>query len=178
LRSPPLEDVLLERDEQANLVWLIEKVVLGAAGRPVPVEPGRPPLPEAAANAEDELPPDFLYQLATWVPQGWIPFLPVHEAPVEGSGRFLERALLLDTAEESLRDARGRIGQQLERLREEEVGREGVRVELLDQLARWTDGTSHLWRGRQRRAGKGESRAGLLFDAALPPRAGGGPYNS
>jgi hypothetical protein len=32
--AAPLEDVLLQRDEEANLAWAIEKTVLGAAGGP------------------------------------------------------------------------------------------------------------------------------------------------
>jgi hypothetical protein len=50
------------------------------------------------------------------------------------------------------------------RLAEEEVPREGAILERSFQHARWFDGTSVLWVGRRRRAGRGEGSSGLRFD--------------
>jgi hypothetical protein len=49
-------------------------------------------------------------------------------------------------------------------LREEEVPREGARVTRAYQLARWIDGTTHLWLGRRKAIGRGEGSSGLRFD--------------
>jgi hypothetical protein len=48
---------------------------------------------------------------------------------------------------------------------EEEIPREGVRVTRSYQLARWHDGSTHLWIGRRKRVGSGEGSSGLRFDS-------------
>jgi hypothetical protein len=63
---------------------------------------------------------------------------------------------------------RGRIllpGQQLE-IFEEEVPRVGARLTRLWTLGRGADGSTHLWRGRRKGAGRGEGSSGLRFDSA------------
>jgi hypothetical protein len=35
-----------------------------------------------------------------------------------------------------------------------------------DRRARWTDGSTHLWTSRRRRAGTGEAASGLGYDIA------------
>jgi len=47
---------------------------------------------------------------------------------------------------------------------EEEIPREGVRVTRTYQLARWQDGSTHLWLGRKKTVGRGEGSSGLRFD--------------
>ncbi|MBM6583141.1 hypothetical protein ILT44_23345 [Microvirga sp. BT689] len=172
-QSAPLEDVLLQRDEQANLAWAIEKLVLGPAGRAVEVPPGKPePLDLQDYPAEDPR-PDLIYQVATWVPNGWQPLVavPVEGGAEEGSERhhMLERALLLETDALRLRLASGQLAAEIDTIFEEEVRRDGLRLQMVDQLVRWTDGSTHLWRGRQKKAGRGESHAGLYFDKTSPP---------
>jgi len=53
-------------------------------------------------------------------------------------------------------------------VREEEVTRAGIRVTTVDQLARWYDGRSFAWRGREKRPARGEVSSHLRFDAADP----------
>ncbi len=63
---------------------------------------------------------------------------------------------------------RGRIlepGRPLE-LYEEEVTRVGARVTRVWTLGRGPDGSTHLWRGRRKSAGRGEGSSGLRFDSA------------
>ena len=59
------------------------------------------------------------------------------------------------------------------RVREEEVARPGTRVIRADRRTRWTDGSTHLWTARRRRAGTGEATSGLRDDLAertdVPP---------
>jgi hypothetical protein len=47
---------------------------------------------------------------------------------------------------------------------EEEVPRAGARVIRTYQYARWIDGSTHLWVGRQKQPGRGEGSSGLGFD--------------
>lgn len=89
----------------------------------------------------------------------------------EGGERhqMLERALLLETDALRLRLASGQLAAEIDTIFEEEVRRDGLRLQMVDQLVRWTDGSTHLWRGRQKKAGRGESHAGLYFDKTSPP---------
>ena len=54
-------------------------------------------------------------------------------------------------------------------LYEEEVPREGARVTRSYQLARWLDGSTHLWIGRRKQVGRSEGSSGLHFDTAEHP---------
>ena len=47
---------------------------------------------------------------------------------------------------------------------EEEVPRAGARVTRAYQYARWVDGSTVLWLGRRKGAGRGEGSSGLRFD--------------
>jgi hypothetical protein len=51
----------------------------------------------------------------------------------------------------------------------EEIPREGVRVVRQWQLARWTDGSTHLWLTRRRKPGRGEADSGLRHDIVTRP---------
>jgi hypothetical protein len=91
LEGPPLDEVLLIRDEMANMVWAVEKTIWLPTGEPGQgAEAARdlraflerdvlrrmggtlPPPPPAAEEAR------FRYQVMTSVPEQWIPFVPVH----------------------------------------------------------------------------------------------------
>ncbi len=54
------------------------------------------------------------------------------------------------------------------RVREEEVPPTGTRVVRADRRTRWTDGPTHLWTSRRRRAGEGEASSGLRYDITDP----------
>jgi len=86
LEGPPLEHVLMMRDEMANMVWGIEKRVQGTSGEPLDRKfessrlstnqqlrppPGAQPVPGGAP---------LHYTLQTPVAANWIPFLPVKKA--------------------------------------------------------------------------------------------------
>jgi hypothetical protein len=161
LQSAPLEDVLVQRDEQANMAWAIERVVLGPAGRGVSITapPSRTErVPASQFNA------DLIYQVATEVPPNWTPLVAVPIDDMVPRTLMLKRARLLDTPTGTTRGSRGQLASGIEQVYEEEVTRAGVRLQMLDQLVRWFDGSSHLWRGRRKTPGLGESDAGLFFD--------------
>jgi hypothetical protein len=158
LHGQPVEEVLLMRDEMANLAWAIERVVENRAGERVDrrdADQLRPQQPAPAANT---------YRLTTEVPDYWIPLVPVRQP--EGRGIRLQRGALARPGPQGPARPQGRImstpGPLL--LFDEEVPRSGARVSAAYQYARWSDGSTHVWRGRRKEAGRGEGASGLRYD--------------
>jgi len=183
----PLEEVMLVRDEVANMVWGVEKTI------PLPTGEGKPggeAARETSAFFQQELerrfpngtpaPPKpaakLRYQVMTAVPEHWIPFIPVH---VPGSNREiqLQRAAmprLLKGDPDDPKKVRPRtslLRQGLDQpnatalfLHEEEVPRTGVRVTQSFQRTRWRDGNVWVWLGVRKQTGRGEGSSGLAFD--------------
>ncbi|MDO8248094.1 MAG: hypothetical protein Q7T78_00035 [Rhodoferax sp.] len=85
LEGPPLEHVLMVRDEMANLVWGIEKRVQGSSGEPIDrkfestrlstAQTLRPAVDAPAVTSGALL----QYRLQTPVAANWVPFLPVRK---------------------------------------------------------------------------------------------------
>jgi hypothetical protein len=168
LESRPIEEVHFLRDEMANMAWGVEKVVESAIEQPLnKVEQQRyeePPQPDQANET-------LRYQLATEVPENWVPLLPVQS----GTGLRLKVSRVLKAdGSQRLVEASGRIlnpdnqGTGGLAIFEEEIPREGVRVARTYQLARWQDGSTHLWIGRRKTIGRGEGSSGLRFDVLKP----------
>lgn len=162
-----LEDVRFLRDEGANLVWAVERIVASRSGDPAPANerPGAPPMPPPA-----QPPTGLRYLIQTDVPRNWIPFVPVSLDPVRGD-IALERAAMLDATVHPPQPIppAGRIlrpNVDPYQVREEEISRAGVRVVRVACRSRWVDGSTHLWMMRMRKAGGGEGSSGLLFDLA------------
>lgn len=167
LESLPVEEVLLIRDEMANMAWAIERIVQGATGRPVDrfeayqEKRRQQPAPEETVAEEATA----VYKLASIVPDHWIPLLPVH---IDDDQRAiaLQRGAMVDpeTSEGIL--AQGRFLTPGRRLiiEDEEVPRVGVQAMRTYQHTRWTNGASLLWMGRRKRPGRGEGSSGLRFD--------------
>jgi hypothetical protein len=156
LDSAPIEDVLLLRDELAEMAWGVERTAVGPSGlsvdRGLAWKTSVPPIsPPAAADTPK-------YRLGSTVPDYWIPFLPVDV----DTGPLQMRRGRLPTA------AAGPIGQLLSdaalTIPLEELPQEGVHLERLYRYARGADGSTHLWIGRRRSVGRGEGRSGLRFD--------------
>ncbi len=156
LDSPAIEDLLLLRDELAEMAWGVERTAVGASG--APLDRGlawhttRPPESPPSAGGFPK------YRLGSTVPDYWIPFLPI----VVDSGPLQMRRGRLPTA------AGGPVGQMLAyrdlTIFLEELPQEGVHLERLFRYARGLDGSTLVWIGRQRSIGKGEGRSGLRFD--------------
>lgn len=178
-----LEDLWLIRDEQANMVWGIEKVIPSARGVAVQgaeyamqkrkyhesfINNQLVPIPYAA-NA--------YYNAMTTVPENWIPFIPVH---AEGHKRQiqLQRASMPRIIEGDpnppkkikpmgsiLREGLDNIPKPLAYyLHEEEVTRSGTRIVQNYQRTRWIDGSVFVWMASKKKTGRGEGNSGLLFD--------------
>ena len=169
LQGPPVEEVLLLRDEMANLAWGVEHIFEGRAGVPVnrrDAWDNAHPAPQqttAAAVAAGVPSSPAVYCFATEVPDYWIPLVPVRDsitAPIrlrrgtipgpEGSGSVSKGRLLSAGVPLALFD--------------EEVPRAGARVTRNWQYARWIDGSRHLWIGTRKEPGRGEGSSGLRFD--------------
>lgn len=156
-----LEDVLLMRDETANMAWAVERTVQGPSGdprsrgdepRPAPIVPRSDP------GAELD------YVLETEVPDHWIPLAPVSVgfaaialrkgAMVKRGAPVLPLGVLLRPTPLTIRD--------------EELAREGVRVRRVSALARGAGGEYLRWVGRRASVGRGEGSSGLGYDWAIP----------
>ena len=175
LDGDPIEEVLLLRDEMANLAWAVERIVEGADARPRnrSIEYGS--RLTAAPPPDIESPAELVYVLQTAVPEHWIPLVPVRDpaSPLSTSAVVLQRGSLL-TQDGTMRPITAQ-GTLLEPavspwyVHEEEVPRAGKRVRRVPSIARWLDGTPHAWVSRRASAGRGEGSSGLLFDIAIPP---------
>jgi hypothetical protein len=185
LRSPPSEDILLLRDEVANMVWGVEQTIPVATGESkrgieaarqtlaflqALVGPAPAPVP---ANAP------IRYRVMNTVPENWIPFIPVH---VDGSNRDiqLQRAAMPRILEGDpnppvkveprtvlLREGLDRTPQQTYFVFEEEVPRAGARLMQTFERTRWTDGKVYTWLRARRQTGRGEGSSGLGFDELI-----------
>jgi hypothetical protein len=171
LDGPDLEEVRFVRDEQANLVWAIETTTEDGTGRPWPGRERALDLPDEPSPAPPTTAP-LRYRLQTGVPVNWIPFVPVQ---IDATRRAvaLERAAMRRRIDGALRTVRpvGRIlnptnlaDRDVYRVREEQIARTGVRLFRADRRTRWTDGSTHLWTSRRRRAAEGEVVSGLKYD--------------
>ncbi len=154
--SSAIEDVLLLRDELANLAWGIERTVLGASGQPLDrTLEWRINAPAAAPPSGDPTPH---YRLGSTVPDYWLPYLPVKLDP---AGHLqLRRGRLPNVTT----GPQGRMLAEETAMFLEEVPREGVHLERRYRWARGVNGSGYLWIGRRRSTGRGEGRSGLRFD--------------
>jgi hypothetical protein len=156
LDSSAVEDVLLLRDEMANMVWGIERTVEGASGealdRTLEWRKNAPPKAQRSPR------PALEYRVGSTVPDYWVPYLPVK---LDAAGHLqLQRGRLPYPSA----GTEGRILSEEAAMFLEEVPREGVHLERRYRWARGTDGRGFLWIGRRRSTGRGEGRSGLNFD--------------
>lgn len=187
LESPPTEEILLLRDEVANMVWGVEKTIPVATGETkrgieaarqtrtfleaqLAARLGGPPPAPVPANAP------IRYRVMNTVPENWIPFIPVH---VDGTNRKIQiqRAAMPRILEGDpnppvkiqprtilLREGLDRAPAQPYFVFEEEVPRAGTRLVQAFERTRWTDGRVYTWLRVRRQTGRGEGSSGLAFD--------------
>ena len=158
-----LEDIRFARDEMANMAWAIETTLENAAGEPWPQRERDAALSVAASSTES-----LVYRLESAVPSYWVPFVPVQVNAATGAV-VLARAEAVDR-QGNVINPRGRVlapsslnGGSYQ-LPEEEVPRNGVRVQRFAARSRWTDGSTRLWQMRRVRTGTGETQSALRFD--------------
>ncbi len=182
--SELLEEICLIRDEMANMVWGVEKVIPSLTGKGVYgseyalqsrkfhedlVDTGTAEgIPYAAG---------VYYKAMTGVPENWIPFIPVHADGhnreiqlqrssmlriIEGDTRLPEKvkplSALLREGLDDIPDPRPLF------IHEEEVPRSGIRVQQAFERTRWLNGEVYVWLGTKKKNGRGEGNSGLMFD--------------
>jgi hypothetical protein len=164
LASDPQEQVLLVRDDAASIAWGVEKIVAGASGAAIDrASASAAAAPPASAPVGTAL----RYQLGTSAPEYYIPFV---AGAIDAPQQRMQRAALLRTdGSRTPITPLGRILAPDVPLFEEEFIREGVRVERMYRLARWTDGSTHLWLARRKTTGALAGSSGLQFDQVSPP---------
>jgi hypothetical protein len=169
------EELLLVRDEIANLAWAVERVVESRTGRPLDRQQDiqdRRRLAEIAGGAGEGggngAGAPLRYRLQTLPPPNWFPLIPQDDIDPTGAlaSRRLARGALRSEDDDAPIVPAGRLlepGVPLS-LYDEEVPRAGARVVREWELGRAPDGTMHLWRTRRKGAGRGEGSSGLRFD--------------
>ena len=183
----PLDEVLLTRDEMANMVWGIEARVPLPDGSTRPgleaaretrayfqrtILPVTPPVPSAPLR----------YDVMSDVAENWIPFVAARKS---GSDRqtLLQRGSMLRLIDgdadrprritprtPTLREGLEADPQRPYFLAEEEVPRAGAWVSRSFQRTRWRFGRTVVWIGMRKRAGRGEGSSGLTFDSLVPQK--------
>ena len=171
LEGEAVEDVLLLRDEMANMAWAVERTIESPSGRRLDRHESFAQKQQREGGADGSQTSALgrlWYRLGTDAPDFWIPLLPV----LSGATVQLKRGTLPVAPSGTVTQPLGRIlepGREL-LLRDEEVPREGARLTRSYQYARWIDGSTQLWAGRRKQPGRGEGSSGLRFDVleALP----------
>jgi hypothetical protein len=167
LDSGPLEEVMLLRDEMANVAWAIEYTVENPLERPT-----------IRYESSDAAPPPAVsttvprYVLATTVPINWIPLLPVQPDPAAANPKLsrLRRGRVVQTSgppSHAVGDLLNSSSELL--LYDEEVPRDGVRLTRQRRMTRWTDGSTWVWTSFRNQVGRGEGRSALEFDRVIDP---------
>ena len=185
-----LEEVELARDEVANMVWAVERILPSVTG---PGRAGKDEGRETLAYHQRLIgaiavpPPPFqagiAYLAMTSVPEHFIPFVPVH---VPGSVREiqLQRSRMLRIIEGDpfppekipprttlIREGLDLPVKQPYFLHEEEVPRAGILVTESFRRTRWTKGEAYVWLGVRKETGRGERSSGLAFDSLVDAKA-------
>jgi len=170
LEGPALDDLLIARDEMANLGWIIELTTQDEDGggvdrnrRWLHLRPASDPAynPAAAGDAAT-------YRLGTSLPDYWYPLLA--QAGPEGTPELALATLPSGAADVSDDGVVGHVIAHTPQtvLAEEEAARTGTRVSRVNRLG-WAGGARTGWRARVRRPGTGEASSGLRFDVLGAP---------
>lgn len=175
-----LEDVRLARDEMANLAFAIENVTTSPIGEPRSGRERNAQIDENRPAAAPPPPTSFplRYRIESEIPANWAPLFPTRVAPNDDQNPSIELEVgnaLKETGGDEPEPAprlskilNPELSEPTYRIAEEEVPREGLRVERVVFRARWLDGSTHLWVQRRRGVGAGEAQSGLAFDRAVP----------
>jgi hypothetical protein len=160
LHGETLEDVLLLRDEAANMSWAVESVVEGPTGRPFDRAEAWHRSQEASPRPTASDQTVFGYRLATDPPDHWLPLFPTRIDGDAPAIHYLRSGSPLGQILEP-----GRVpGRTPLYIHDEEVPAEGARVIRAYQHARWLDGGTYVWMGRRKGVGRAQGGNGLSFD--------------
>lgn len=167
IEGPVLEEVLLARDEMANVAWVIELATADQDGAPIDRQQRWLRLRTAADPAyHPAAGPADTYRLGTTIPDFWYPLVATtdQETPL----LVLAKVPLEAGAEARGVSDEGVQGHLIDHsaastIADEEVPREGALLARRDRLTLGPAGPV-AWRARTKTAGRGESSSGLRFD--------------
>jgi hypothetical protein len=170
LEGPALDDLLIARDELANLGWIIELTTRDEDGgavdrtrRWLQLRPASDPTynPATAGDAAT-------YRLGTSLPDYWYPLL-AQPGP-DGTPQLALAALPPGAADVSDDGVAGHAIPHTTQtvLADQEAARTGTRLNRVNRLGR-AGGIRTGWRARVRRPGTGEASSGLRFDLLGSP---------
>ncbi len=156
LTGPALDDVVVGIDEDANLLWAVERRAQGRELAPPQIE-----LPPAVTPAAGQLRADarteYAYRPSSYVPPYWHPYQ-IHE--VDGRRRFVQARLAnLETRPPTLMpepvspllvDPQAPAAGPVHQIEPATVPMNGLRLDRRYVLGRRTDGQPVLWRQRRR----------------------------
>lgn len=176
VQGEPAEDIELVRDEDANVVWAVERIYTNESAQRInrsDEESATTALTGFAAPAtlDEEHRAMRVYRLATPVRRNWIPYLPRRAPTISGAPdpeMFLRRGRSDEAASAAAPQYRTTIVGESWLLKEEEIPRTGLRVERLWRFARGTDGSEHFWIGRRKDVLSVERSTGLDHDYLMP----------
>jgi hypothetical protein len=164
LESAAIEDVVLLRDEMANLAWAVERSFEGDDGRSADRarRSHQPPITDPPVYGTT-----LRYQLGTTVPPYWFPLVP-EASPTGGPRLRLTEMQYSNDSDAEPHSHLIHIGQLIE---DEELPREGLHLIRDRVLTRSIDGTPVAWTRHRTTIGRGEGSSGLHFDVVTfePP---------
>lgn len=157
LHSEPLEDLLLSRDEMADVAWVLERAVPGPSGLPVDRhEVWQRSQPDLEQEPGVPHGPKLSYDLATEVAPFWLPMLNRPAPPGRNRSTVLEL--------QPVRTPWGTLLADGLTLDEERLSRTGISLVRRRHRARAADGRTYVWTARRVTSGTGNSTSGLRFD--------------
>jgi hypothetical protein len=170
LVGPVLDEVTIGIDEDANLVWAVERRL---SGRDLPTDPDPDPDPPAHLDASGRQ--GFAYRASTRVPRYWHPYV-VQE--IDGRRRFVQgraadlsgpiAVLLPPPLSDLLHDPRSGGVHPVHQIEPAAIMDDGLRLQRRAMLARATDGQPVLWTQRRRQPLLTPPGLRLRFDTLEP----------
>ena len=187
----PIEEVHFIRDEMANMVWGIERVIPLATGwgkqggeAATELKMRYQQLLDKAIDNGTIISPlvsykaDLRYEVMNTVPENWIPFVPVRKENTIRAIRLqraaMPRILSGDSEKPTkvaprtsiLREGLDESTKATYFINEEEITRAGTVVYQSFQRTRWYNGKVVNWLGVRKLTGRGEGSGNLVFDQA------------
>ena len=159
------------------MVWAVEEVIPDATGAGIDGHDAADKTGVIPTPIHDS-PATIRYVLGTTVPENWIPFLPVQRTGSVQDIAFQRAAMpRLGTPPREVIKAKGVLLNEPALpwfVNEEEIPFAGTILTRSYQRARWYDGRTYVWIGRQRQTGRGVGSSGLRFDQIDPVQPAGG----
>jgi len=184
--SEPIDNVILGRDEMANMTWGVEHTIPSlVSGGTNGFEAAKALQRYLSSLTLDGVEEEMLdtgarirYKLGRSVPENWIPFIPVQTSEQNPEIRLQRAAmprLIPGTPDSPVepRTAFLRTGLDQEVpqsffINGEEVPKAGAVLTRTYQRTRWYDGKVVTWIGRRKSTGLGQGSSGLLWDRVEP----------